>query len=225
MTQTTLEQIFIKLAKEQIESAETAKDVGTDTSYKLKDKSLFPPCKQGSMKNKLQNILPFWFRDQGRDWGRGFFPKIKSFFKNAFEVVRWNFSSGRRRCKEQRIFPGNSFDNSNDNQNLDEDGIDAEVEVEVEVGIVDDNAMETLLSSCPINIIDPLGLDISTLLMTSSDYIPINTDVAADEMIGEEQEEEQEEETGKLKGEGWKEEKEDEDEDAGCTEVTHFRFV
>ena len=84
MTQTTLEQIFIKLAKEQIESAETEKDVGADTSYKLKDKSLFSPCEQRSVKNELQNILPFWFRDQGRDWGRGFLPKIKSF--NLYEV-------------------------------------------------------------------------------------------------------------------------------------------
>ena len=160
MTQTTLEQIFIKLAKEQIESAETEKDVGRDTSYKLKDKSLFSTCQQGSMKNKLQNILPFWFRDQGRDWGRGFFPKIKSFFKNAFEVVRWNFSSGRKRCKEQRIFPGNGFDNSNsnDNQNLDEDGIDAEVEVEV--GIVDDNAMETLSYSCSSPIISSVATSV-----------------------------------------------------------------
>ena len=185
-----MEQIFIKLAKEQVNEVEMELDAESTTSCKLQHKSVCSPGNQVNMKEKYNSILPLWAKGQGqgqgqgqgwgqgqgpgRVWGMGFFTGMKSIFKNAFDGVRRNSSSGKQRCKEQRIFPGNSFDNfiDNNNQNLNEDGID----VDVEVGVDDHNEMGTISSSCPIKIIDPLGPETSILLMTSSDYIPISTD-------------------------------------------------
>ena len=217
-----MEQIFIRLVKEQVNEVETELEAKSVASYKLQHKSFLSTGKQINMKDEHNSFFPIWAKEQGPDrvwvwgWCVGFFTTMKSFFKNAFQVIRRNFSSGEQRCKEQRIFPGNSFDDyiGNNSQNLNEDGID--VEVEVEVGIDDDNAMEILSSSCPINIIDPLGPETSILMMTSSDYIPISTDVTADEKSGEAKKGE----VGRENEEGGKVLKKEKDDD--FNEVTSF---
>ena len=225
-----MEQIFIRLVKEQVNEVETELEAKSIASYKLQHKSFLSTGKQINMKDEHNSFLPIWAKEQGPDrvwvwgWCVGFFTTMKSFFKNAFQVIRRNFSSGEQRCKEQRIFPGNSFDDyiGNNSQNLNENGIEVEVEVEVEVGIDDDNAMEILSSSCPINIIDPLGPETSILMMTSSDYIPISTDVTADEKSGEAKKGE----VGRENEEGGKVLKKEKDDD--FNEVTSFfllRFV